>query len=119
MAGREASFPATHCGSRTGLVCQRLGLGACREAGERHCLYQAVALDGDAAYAAAEPSDDAALAKALEPIVEAYKRTALAALASENRGNKRWRRRFTSRPMIWFSTSTARRRALRCSGGRL
>jgi len=101
------------------LVCQRLGLGACWEAGERHGLYQAVALDGDAACVAAEPSDDAALAKALEPIVEAYKRTALAALASENRGNKRWRRRFTSRPMIWFSTSTARRRALRCSGGRL
>ena len=81
-----------------------------------------VGRDGDATYAAlslaAEPSDDAALAKAAEPIIEAYKRTALAALASENRGNKRWRRRFTSRPMIWFSTSTARRRALRCSGGR-
>ncbi|NEK34657.1 FHA domain-containing protein [Rhizobium leguminosarum] len=50
-----------------------------------------VGRDGDATYAAlslaAEPSDDAALAKAAEPIVEAYKRTALAALASENRGN--------------------------------
>ena len=51
-----------------------------------------VGRDGDATYAAlsraAEPSDDAALAKAAEPIIEAYKRTALAALASENRGNK-------------------------------
>ncbi|MGO8352236.1 FHA domain-containing protein, partial [Rhizobium johnstonii] len=50
-----------------------------------------VGMDGDATYAAlslaAEPSDAAALAKAAEPIVEAYKRTALAALASENRCN--------------------------------
>jgi hypothetical protein len=50
-----------------------------------------VGRDGEASYAAlslaAEPADDAALAKAAEPIVEAYKRTALAALASENRGN--------------------------------
>ncbi|MBY3595346.1 FHA domain-containing protein [Rhizobium bangladeshense] len=50
-----------------------------------------VGRDGDVTYAAlslaTEPSDDAALAKAAEPIVEAYKRTALAALASEDRGN--------------------------------
>ncbi|OWV84194.1 hypothetical protein ATY78_05670 [Rhizobium sp. R635] len=50
-----------------------------------------VGRDGDATYAAlslaTEPADDAALAKAAEPIVEAYKRTALAALASETRGN--------------------------------
>lgn len=50
-----------------------------------------VGRDGDVTYAAlslaSEPADDAALAKAAEPIVEAYKRTALAALASENRGN--------------------------------
>ncbi|ANM14312.1 hypothetical protein AMK06_PD00418 (plasmid) [Rhizobium sp. N541] len=81
-----------------------------------------VGRDGDATYAAlslsAEPADDAALAKAAEAIVEAYKRTALAALASENRGTTRWRRRSTSRPTISCPTSAARRRALRCSGGR-
>ena len=47
--------------------------------------------NGEMTYAAlsltSEPSDDAALAKAAEPIVEAYKRKALAALASEDRGN--------------------------------
>ncbi|MBX5135957.1 FHA domain-containing protein [Rhizobium lentis] len=50
-----------------------------------------VGRDGDVTYAAlalsTEPADEAALAKAAAPIVEAYKRTALAALASENRGN--------------------------------
>ncbi len=38
--------------------------------------------------ASPEPSDDAALAEAAQPIVDAYKRAALAGLASEARGNR-------------------------------